>query len=129
VESWEIVQLAQPSGGHFDLGTGYHGDVWLDLDVLFLRPVPGGIGGWRVGIVDDAVNAGTAVAACAEAIRAQGAVPVAVASLLALGDAGTALPDRLGVPFYPATTLPSQTWPAAGCLLCAEGIPLTSGSS
>ena len=24
--------------GHFDLGTGYHGDVWLDLDALFLRP-------------------------------------------------------------------------------------------
>jgi hypothetical protein len=21
--------MAQPSWGHFDLGTGYHGDVWL----------------------------------------------------------------------------------------------------
>ena len=137
-----------PTRGHFDLGTGYHGDVWLELDALLLRPavlrqpvrwmadrlrehavdavcgpveggaflayavadlltaaflpgyrtpgetagyhlppVPGGIGGWRVGIVDDAVNAGTAVAACAAAVRAQDAVPVAVTSLLALGDA------------------------------------------
>jgi orotate phosphoribosyltransferase len=186
VGSWETVQLAQPSRGHFDLGTGYHGDVWLDLDVLFLqpallrqpvrwmaqrlrehaadavcgpveggaflayavsdalvavflpgyrtpgeaagyhlRPVPGGISGWRVGIVDDAVNAGTAVTACAEALRGLGAVPVAVASLLALGDAGTVIPDRLGVPFYPAATLPGRTWPAAQCLLCTEGIPLT----
>jgi orotate phosphoribosyltransferase len=186
VESWEIVQLAQPSGGHFDLGTGYHGDVWLELDVLFLQPallrqpvrwmaerlrehavdavcgpmeggallayavsdllaavflpgyrtpgetagyhlgpVPGGIAGWRVGIVDDAVNAGTAVAACAAAVRAQGALPVAAAALLALGDASTAIPQQLGMPFYPAATLPSRTWPAIQCELCTNGLPLT----
>jgi orotate phosphoribosyltransferase len=198
VESWDAVQLAQPAQGHFDLGTGYHGDVWLELDALLLRPArlrqpvrwmadrlrehaadavcgpveggaflayavadlltaaflpgyrtpgetagyhlrpvpggiagdhlrpgPGGIVGWRVGIVDDAVNAGTAVAACAAAVRAQGAMPVAVASLLALGDASEAIPERLGLPFYPAATLPSRTWPAARCELCAEGIPLS----
>jgi len=132
VEFPDVVQLARPRSGHFDLGTGYHGDLWLDLDALLLRPallrahvrwlaarlrehsvdavcgpleggaflayavadllgvaflagyrrpgeragyrlpaVPGGIGGWRVGVVDDAVNAGTAVVAercplCAE---------------------------------------------------------------
>ena len=198
MESWDTVQLAQPVRGHFDLGTGYHGDMWLDLDALLLRPaglrqpvrwmadrlrehavdavcgpveggaflayavadlltaaflpgyrtpgatagyhlpsvpgriagdhsrpVPGGIGGWRVGIVDDAVNAGTAVAACVAAIRAQGAVPVAVTSLLALGDASAAIPARLGVPFYPAATLPGRTWPAAQCELCANAIPLS----
>jgi orotate phosphoribosyltransferase len=207
MESWDAVQLAQPARGHFDLGTGYHGDVWLDLDALLLRPaalrqpvrwmadrlrehavdavcgpleggaflayavadllaaaflpgyrtpgetagyylpgktvgyhlppvpggiggdhsrpVPGGFGGWRVGIVDDAVNAGTAVAACAAAVRTRGAVPVAVASLLALGDASEAIPARLGVPFYPAATLPSRTWPAARCELCAKAIPLS----
>jgi orotate phosphoribosyltransferase len=198
VESWDAVQLAQPRRGHFDLGTGYHGDLWLDLDALLLRPAslrqpvrwmadrlrehavdavcgpleggaflayavadllttaflagyrtpgetagyhlpsmtgriagdhsrpaPGGIGGWRVGIVDDAVNAGTAVAACAAAVRAQDAVPVAVTSLLALGDASEAIPARLGVPFYPAATLPSRTWPAARCELCAKAIPLS----
>jgi len=86
--------------------------------------VPGGISGWRVGIVDDAVNAGTAVTACAEALRRQGAVPVAVASLLALGDAGAVILDQLGIPFYPTATLPSHTWPATECPLCAESIPL-----
>jgi orotate phosphoribosyltransferase len=34
-----VTDLAHPRRGHFDLGTGYHGDVWLDLDALFLRPV------------------------------------------------------------------------------------------
>jgi orotate phosphoribosyltransferase len=33
-----VADLAHPRRGHFDLGTGYHGDVWLDLDALFLRP-------------------------------------------------------------------------------------------
>ena len=33
-----MVQLARPRSGHFDLGTGYHGDLWLDLDALLLRP-------------------------------------------------------------------------------------------
>ena len=37
VESSEVVQLVRPLAGHFDLGTGYHGDLWLDLDALFLR--------------------------------------------------------------------------------------------
>ena len=41
VESSEVVQLVRPRAGHFDLGTGYHGDLWLDLDALFLRPARG----------------------------------------------------------------------------------------
>jgi orotate phosphoribosyltransferase len=189
VESAEVVRLARPRRGHFDLGTGYHGDLWLDLDALFLRParlrpyvewlaerlrehspdavcgpleggaflayavadllgvaflagyrspgqaagyhlplVPGGIGGWRVAAVDDAVNAGTAVAACLRELRAQGAVPVAAAALLALGEASAMVPARLGVPFYPAGTMPSRAWPAPECPLCADGVPLTPGA-
>jgi orotate phosphoribosyltransferase len=184
-----VVGLARPRRGHFDLGTGYHGDVWLDLDALFLRPsrlrpyvewlaerlrqhspdavcgpleggaflayavadllgvaflagyrspgqatgyhvpsVPGGIGGWRVAVVDDAVNAGTAVAACLRELRAQGAVPVAVAALLALGEASAMVPASLGVPFYPAGTMPSRAWPAPECPLCADGVPVTPGA-
>ena len=33
-----VIGLARPRWGHFELGTGYHGDLWLDLDALFLRP-------------------------------------------------------------------------------------------
>ena len=33
-----VSELARPRRGHFDLGTGYHGDLWLDLDGLFLFP-------------------------------------------------------------------------------------------
>jgi orotate phosphoribosyltransferase len=184
-------QLARPRWGHFDLGTGYHGDVWLDLDALFLRPallrphirmlagrlrghrpdavcgpmeggaflaqaiadilevaflpaaraavspvpgtpayrlphLPGGMSRWRVAIADDAVNAGTAVRACAGLLRDQGAIPVAVAALLSLGPASATVAQAISVPFYPASTMSSQAWPAGQCPLCAAGSPLTS---
>jgi orotate phosphoribosyltransferase len=94
--------------------TGYH-----------LPPVQDGIGGWRVAVVDDAVNAGTAIAACVREARRRGAVPVAAAALLALGEASTMVPARLGVPFYAAGTMPSRAWPAQECPPCADGIPVT----
>jgi orotate phosphoribosyltransferase len=181
-----VIELARPQRGHFELGTGYHGDVWLDLDALFLRPdrlqprvewlaerlrehqvdavcgpleggaflalalatglrvaflpgyrvtatppryrlpvPPAGIGGWRVAIADDAVNAGTAIRACFEAVRAAGAVPVAVAALLALGPAHAVVQDTMSLPLYAAGELPSQAWPAGHCPLCSDGPPLT----
>jgi orotate phosphoribosyltransferase len=180
----EVTGLARPRRGHFDLGTGYHGDLWLDLDSLFrwparlgpgvqqlagaLRPYapaavcgpwsggaflaqqlavalgaaflpahPGPAGGyrvpaalrdevpgWRVALVDDAINAGTAVRACHAELRAAGAVPVAVAALLALGPAEQFVSGTLGLPLHAMATLPSRTWPAADCALCQQGFPL-----
>jgi orotate phosphoribosyltransferase len=93
-----------------------------------LPRVRGGISGWRVAVIDDAVNAGTAVAACVEEVRGQGAVPAAVAALLALGRASAMVPARLRVPFYATGTIPSRTWPAGECPLCADGVPITDRS-
>jgi orotate phosphoribosyltransferase len=192
-----VARLAQPRRGHFDLGTGFHGDLWLDLDVLFLRParlrpyvqwlsarldahqidavcgpleggaflalavadvldtafVPAGrapgtsapgtsaqpqagyrlppgvarsAAGWRVAIVDDAINAGTAVQACFGLLAEIGAVPVAVGALLALGRAAAAVEATMSVPCYAAATVPSQVWPATDCPLCVTGIPLNT---
>jgi orotate phosphoribosyltransferase len=191
----EVAGLARPRRGHFDLGTGYHGDLWLDLDALFLRPahvrpharwlagrledhgidavcgpLAGGaflaqtvadlmdvaflpaypapaaapdaapayllartardlVAGWRVAIVDDAVNAGTATRACFRHLRDLGAVPVAVGALLALGGAEAMVEATMSVPFYKVATAASQVWPADECPLCAEGAPLTNPSS
>ena len=188
-----VIALARPRQGHFDLGTGFHGDVWLDLDALFLRPsllrphvrwladhlrghridavcgpmeggaflaqaiagllgtaflpahrapappgqatayrlprVRGGIDGWRVAIADDAVNAGTAVQACSDRLRGDGAVPVAVAALLSLGPASATVAEAMSMPFYAADTVRSHAWPADECSLCARRVPLTDPSS
>ncbi|MBO0770464.1 MAG: orotate phosphoribosyltransferase [Actinobacteria bacterium] len=182
----DVSRLARPRRGHFDLGTGYHGDLWLDLDALFLWPdrlgpavgqlarelrgyrldavsgpltggaflaqqlagllgtaflpahpaagsQPGfrvaaglrkGISGWREVVADDAVNAGTAVLATCEELRGAGAVPVAVAALLALGPARARLAGTLGLPFHAVSALASEAWPAGKCALCASGVPI-----
>jgi len=184
-----VARLAQPRRGHFDLGTGYHGDLWLDLDALFLRParlrpyvqwlsarldahqidvvcgpleggaflalavadvldtafVPAGrtpgpgqpgyrlpsgmerrVSGSRVAIVDDAINAGTAVTACFGLVRDSGALPVAAGALLALGQGAATIEATMSVPCYAAATIPGQVWPAADCPLCVTAIPLTA---
>jgi orotate phosphoribosyltransferase len=180
-----LLKLAHPQRGHFDLGTGYHGDLRLDLDALFSRPaelrpqvqwlaerlreheidavcgpveggaflalavadvlqsrflpayraraestayrlprVRGGIAGWRVALVDDAINAGTAIRACSDQLRAHGAEPTALAALLSLGPGAGAIAESLAVPFYAAETVASQAWPAAQCPMCDSGVPL-----
>ncbi len=76
--------------------------------------------GRRVAIVDDAINAGSAVAAAAEAITAAGSRIVAVAALLTLGAAPATI---AGIPVRSLTTVPSRLWPAATCPRCAAGAP------
>src|ERR1700722_15427243 len=80
----------------------------------------GGGGGWRVAIADDAVNAGTAVRACAGQLRDHGAVPVAVAALLAVGPARQVMPAALSVPFYAVDTVQSHAWRPEDCPLCGD---------
>ena len=84
------------------------------------------VAGWRVAIVDDAINAGTAVTACFGLLRDSGAVPVAAGTLLGLGQGAPTIEATMSVPATRPTTVPSQVWPAADCPLCVTRIPLTA---
>jgi orotate phosphoribosyltransferase len=56
-----VLELLSARKGHFLLESGHHGDLWLDLETLFLRPLrvknlavkggakPGQCGGVKVG--------------------------------------------------------------------------------
>jgi hypothetical protein len=112
-----MIELARPRYGHFDLGTGYHGDVWLDLDALFLRP-----SALRpyVGLLADRLREHRV-----DAVRDHAAVPVAVAALLAVGPASEIIPAALSVPFHAVDTVPSHAWLPEVCPLCGDGLPLT----
>src|SRR5262249_34497348 len=149
----DLVGLLPARTGHFRLESGHHGELWLDLDPLFLNPNrlrpfaaelamrlsthgvqavcgplvacallaqlvavelgaefsyaerithPQGdvlypvkyripvslrpfISGKAVAVVDDVINAGSAVRATVAEVRACGARPAAVAALLVLG--------------------------------------------
>jgi orotate phosphoribosyltransferase len=178
--------------GHFRLESGHHGDLWLDLDALFVRPTGvrpfatalarrlgglgieavcgpliGGaflaqmvaeevdaefyhteriatagdsglcsvnyrlpdtlrprIGGKKVAIVDDAINAGSAVRATYLELQASGARPAAVGALLVLGCKAAQLADGWNIPLEGFAQLPNELWLPEVCPLCASGVPL-----
>jgi len=86
------------------------------------RTLTGYVTARRVAIVDDAINAGSAVSAAAEAIAAAGGQVVAVAALLTLGAAPAIV---AGVSVQSLATVPSQLWPAETCPRCAAGALLS----
>lgn len=163
--------------------SGRHGDLWLDLDTLFLRPrrlqpylsqlahqvalhglevvcgpLVGGafvaqsvaaeldiafcytvrqdgayelppafdaaVRGRPLAIVDDVVNAGSAVLGTAAAVRAAGGMLTSIGALVALGDSAAAVGTAGAVPFEHAASLPTALWTVTDCPLCAVGAPL-----
>jgi orotate phosphoribosyltransferase len=188
----ELLALLPRCQGHFRLESGHHGDLWLDLDPLFLRPTrlrrfagalalrlgdlaiegvcgplvggaflaqavaaeldvefyhtervvtPGGgglysvnyrlpdtlrprIGGKQVAIVDDAINAGSAVRATCLELQASGARVAALGALLVLGRRAAQLADGWNVPLEGIAHLPSDLWSPEACPLCAARVPL-----
>jgi orotate phosphoribosyltransferase len=193
----ELLSLLTGRRGHFRFESGHHGDLWLDLDPLFLRPtrlrrlaaalalrlghlaieavcgpLVGGafvaqavaaeldvefyytervartdasglnsaayrlpdtlrprIGGKTVAIVDDAINAGSAVRATYLDLQACGAKPAAVGALLVLGRQAAQLVGGWHVPLEGIAHLPSELWEPEVCPLCASGMPLENGGS
>ena len=186
-----ILNLLSVQRGHFCYESGYHGQIWLDLDRLFLDPrilapfarqlaerlAPYGVEmvvgpliggsfvaqmiatelgtlfgyseprpptaddklypvayrlptslaphleGKRVAIVDDVVNAGSAVRGTFAALVEVGAKPVVAGALLLLGE--TALPHLAEnhMALERLAELPNPLWQPANCPLCARGIP------
>jgi len=191
-----LVDLMPVRRGHFRYESGYHGEIWLDLDRLFLNPVliaplardlasrlaPSAIeavvgplvggallaqiiavelgvqfayteprppssndtlypvvyrlpatvaplmNGKRVAIVDDVINAGSAVRGTYHALVEAGAKPAIVGALLVLGDAVQPFLKSSGMTLEQLAALPNPLWASANCPLCAQGIPLDDGS-
>lgn len=178
--------------GHFQLESGHHGDLWLDLELLCLRPkriqpfaaemakrlaqykievvcgplvegafvalavaseldveftyserfkashsehlypveyrLPGAlrerVREKRVAIVNDVINAGSAVRETFTDLLACGACPVAVGALLALGDSAARFAAEMGIALESLASLPNSLWLPSECPCCAAGVPL-----
>jgi orotate phosphoribosyltransferase len=186
----ELINMLPVRRGHFRMESGYHGDLWLDLDALFLRPyrmrqfagelarrlsahpieavcgpLIGGaflaqmiaadldvecfyaerfvhppnhssveyhiphalrskICGKKVAIVDDAINAGSALRGTLSDVHACGAEPVVIGALLVLGDPASRIAGDNHLPLQCITHLPNMLWERSACPLCAAGIAL-----
>jgi orotate phosphoribosyltransferase len=182
-----LTALLSGRDGHFLLESGHHGDLWLDLDALFLRParlspfvdelagrffghgvvavcgpltggafvaqavaatldarffyadrlagpagveyrIPAGLrphlSGCRVAVVDDVLNAGSAVRGTVTDVRRCDALPVAIGALVVLGNPASALASEMGVALERIARLESHLWAPGDCPLCASGAVL-----
>jgi orotate phosphoribosyltransferase len=82
------------------------------------------IKGKRVAIVDDVINAGSAVRGTYHALIEAGAKPIIVGALLVLGDAVQPFLKSNGIKLERLATLPNPLWKPANCPLCAQGFLL-----
>lgn len=81
---------------------------------------PARLAGRRVVVVDDVVNAGSAVGSTLEALSAVEAVPVGLGALLTLGDAAHRLAQARGIPLFSAAAEPMTLWRPGECPMCSS---------
>lgn len=90
--------------------------------------VPGllrdGLRGKRVAIVNDVINAGSAVRGTFTDCQDSGASVVAIGALLVLGTAAQEFAASKNIPLRAIATVPNNLWTKSECPLCASGIPL-----
>jgi orotate phosphoribosyltransferase len=83
------------------------------------------IRGKRTAVVDDVINAGSAVRGAVEDLEACGAQLVAIGSLLVLGLHASAFAASKRVPLETLSNLAkNDLWEPSSCPLCASGVPL-----
>jgi orotate phosphoribosyltransferase len=82
------------------------------------------LAGLRVAVVDDVVNAGSAVRATLAALTQAGARPVALGALLALGATPATVAASAGLPLETVATRRNEIFAPEHCPRCANGEPL-----
>jgi orotate phosphoribosyltransferase len=82
--------------------------------------------GKRVAVVNDVINAGSAVGGALVDLRAAGATPVVTAAFAVLGERASQQANRENVALERLVQIESNIWIPANCPLCARGMPLTA---
>jgi orotate phosphoribosyltransferase len=79
-----------------------------------------------VAVVDDVINAGSAVRGAFADLQARGARPAVIGALMVLGSSASEFAVSQGVPLVSLAAWPNRLWAPSACPLCASGAPLES---
>ena len=99
-------------------------DGLFPVDYRLPGPLREWVPGRRVAIVNDVINAGSAVRGTFTDLQACGAIPVALASLLVLGTSAADFAKDRGIPLEHLAQLSNPLWEPSSCPLCAACLPL-----
>src|SRR5262249_49670433 len=99
-------------------------DALFPVDYRIPRALRARVRDKRVAVVNDVINAGSAVRGALTDLDACGARPVAIGALLVLGTAASAFAAGEGLPLESLSHLPNNLWEPSTCPLCAAGTPL-----
>jgi orotate phosphoribosyltransferase len=84
----------------------------------------GKIRGRRVAIVNDVINAGSAVRGTFDDLESCGGNVVGISALLVLGTSILEYSSSKGVPLISMAQVPNHLWAPSECPLCTTGLPL-----
>ncbi|MGI8827145.1 MAG: hypothetical protein ACR2JC_16195 [Chloroflexota bacterium] len=87
----------------------------------------GSIRGRRVAIVNDVINAGSAVRGTFADLLACGAVPIALSALVVLGESAMTFAEGKDIPLLRVAHVENRVWTPRECPLCSAHIPLNRG--
>jgi orotate phosphoribosyltransferase len=87
-------------------------------------PLRSKVRGKRVAILNDVINAGSAVRATFDDLQSCGAEPVAIGALLILGDSIRSFAAANNLSIETISQAPYALWEPAACPLCASNTPL-----
>jgi len=100
-------------------------DGLYPVGYLIPKALRSSIRGKRTAVVDDVINAGSAVRGACEDLIACGARIVALGALMVLGVPASTLAASYGVPLNTLSRLSENSlWDPASCPLCASGVTL-----
>ena len=80
--------------------------------------------GKRVAIVNDVINAGSAVGGAFADLQRCGAIPVAIGALLVLGEWASRFAAEKQLALEVLSVVPNELWTPSECPLCQKGMPL-----
>jgi orotate phosphoribosyltransferase len=100
-------------------------DALFEVRYRLPRVLRDAVQGKRVAVVNDVISAGSAVRGTIEDLKACGAQPVVVGTLVTLGSSFGAWAAAENIPVESLESLPHAMWTPSECPLCAAGVALS----
>lgn len=120
----QVAERLRVPFGYTTPVTREDGDSLFPVDYPIPRALHAELRGRRVAVVNDVINAGSAVRGTLASLAGCGAEPVAIGALAAYGDAAARLAAGAGAALLVLATFQSPIFEPGACPLCARGVPL-----